>query len=560
MSPWSSWLVVTVPAGIPFSESFTSSGFPAGWIQQNFGEDVYNGWALSPTTHAGGQAYEMACTFEDVVPGETRIVTPPINTVGFSELRLRFKHFMQAWEIGGAVLKIQTSTDKVNWTDEAWTVTTTTEDIGPETIDTTLMDNLNSETTFVAFVITGDLYYFDYWYIDDVSIARATVPKVDFNGDGEEDILWRYQGTGIFQGMNCIWLMNQTEGISAIPLGASQKESWATGLSTAASSGLSLRSPLGAGNPQASGSLKSSRSPMRVKDLPVLSKRSVKRSPMGIDRERTLRTKRSKEATLLNVPAIKDGKMARAAGDGTTGIASLIPVGYLYPQSVSDLGWEIGGAGDFDGDGDADILWRNYSADVYSGFNCIWYMNGAGVESYGYPDRVTDLDWRIVGTGDFDGDGNTDILWRNTGTGQFTGFNCIWYMSGGAVVGYAYPDRVTDLEWGIVGTGDFNGDGNTDILWRNTGAGQFTGFNCIWYMSGGVVSGYAYPDRVLDLNWKIEGTGDFNRDGYTDIVWRYYGSGGIQGYNCVWYMQNDRMIGVDYPMSVPDTNWRIVNR
>ena len=102
MSPWSSWLVVTVPAGIPFSESFTSSGFPAGWIQQNFGEDVYNGWALSPTTHAGGQAYEMACTFEDVVPGETRIVTPPINTVGFSELRLRFKHFMQAWEIGGA--------------------------------------------------------------------------------------------------------------------------------------------------------------------------------------------------------------------------------------------------------------------------------------------------------------------------------------------------------------------------------------------------------------------------------------------------------------------------
>ena len=448
----------------------------------------------------------------------------------------------------------------MNWTDEAWTVTTTTEDIGPETIDTTLMDNLNSETTFVAFVITGDLYYFDYWYIDDVSIARATVPKVDFNGDGQEDMLWRYQGTGLFQGMNCIWLMNQTEGISAIPLGVSQEESWATGMSKAASSGLSLRSPLGAGNRQASRSLKSSRSPMRVKDLPVLSKRSVKRSPMGIDRERTLRTKRSKEAPLFNVPAIKDGKIAKAAGDGEIGIASLIPVGYLYPQSVSDLGWEIGGTGDFDGDGDADILWRDYSADVYSGFNCIWYMNGAGVESYGYPDRVMDLDWRIVGTGDFDGDGNTDILWRNTGTGQFTGFNCIWYMSGGAVVGYAYPDRVTDLEWEIVGTGDFNGDGNTDILWRNTGGGQFAGFNCIWYMSGGAVSGYAYPDRVLDLNWKIEGTGDFNRDGYTDIVWRYYGSGGIQGYNCVWYMQNDRMIGIDYPMSVPDTNWRIVNR
>ncbi len=176
LSSWSNQLIVTVPVGIPFSESFVSSGFPAGWVQQNIGTDIYNGWVLSPSSFAGGQSYEMSCTFEDVVPGVTRLVTPPINTIGYSQLRLRFKHFLKAWQIGGAQLRIQTSTDRVNWTDEAWTVTTTTENIGPQMIDTTLAYNLNSETTFVAFVITGDLYLFDYWYIDDISITRT--PKL----------------------------------------------------------------------------------------------------------------------------------------------------------------------------------------------------------------------------------------------------------------------------------------------------------------------------------------------------------------------------------------------
>ena len=277
---------------------------------------------------------------------------------------------------------------------------------------------------------------------------------------------------------------------------------------------------------------------------------------MGIDRERALSAESADSAAPFDISAMRVAGKASAADEGTMGIASLTAIGYLYPQTVLDLGWEIAGAGDFDGDGDADILWRNYGIGEHTGFNCIWYMNGAEVTGYAYPDRVMDLDWRIVGAGDYDGDGNTDILWRNYGAGVHSGFNCIWYMSGGQVTGYSYPDRVFDLEWKIVGTGDFDDDGNADILWRNTGSGIYSGFNCIWYMAGGGVIGYGYPDRVLDLNWEIVGTGDFNRDGYTDILWRYYGGGAIQGYNCVWYMQNDRMTGVDYPMSVTDADFR----
>jgi hypothetical protein len=209
---------------------------------------------------------------------------------------------------------------------------------------------------------------------------------------------------------------------------------------------------------------------------------------------------------LVNVPSMRAEEMISAAGDGRIKPASLTEIGYLYPPAVSDLDWEITGAGDFNRDGHLDILWRNYGSGVQTGFNCIWYMNGENVIGYGYPERVLDLDWKIVGTGDFNQDGNTDILWRNYGSGVQTGYNCIWYMSG---------------------------SGNID---------------------------YGFPYRVLDLNWEIVGTGDFNRDGYTDILWRYYGGGDLQGWNCIWYMQREVMIGVDYPTKVMDTNWRIVNK
>ena len=40
--------------------------------------------------------------------------------------------------------------------------------------------------------------------------------RVDFNGDGFEDILWRYYGTG---GYNRVWFLGSAEG-GAQPLGA----------------------------------------------------------------------------------------------------------------------------------------------------------------------------------------------------------------------------------------------------------------------------------------------------------------------------------------------------
>ena len=67
-------------------------------------------------------------------------------------------------------MKIQSSPDGVSWTDESWTVSPTTTNIGPALISLDITHNLNSPTTMIAFVVTGNPRNYDYWYIDDVAI------------------------------------------------------------------------------------------------------------------------------------------------------------------------------------------------------------------------------------------------------------------------------------------------------------------------------------------------------------------------------------------------------
>ena len=41
-------------------------------------------------------------------------------------------------------------------------------------------------------------------------------------------------------------------------------------------------------------------------------------------------------------------------------------------------------------------------------------MNGAAIDSSVAVDTVSSTDWQVVGNGDYNGDGNADILWRNS--------------------------------------------------------------------------------------------------------------------------------------------------
>ena len=157
---------------LPMTQNFPTSTLPNCWTKQISGTGAIDKWTVSNTANAGGAAYEMLSTWQNINPATTRLVTPPINTLGISKLNLSFKHFIDAYGIG-CTFRIQSSTDGVTWTNEAWSVASTATNVGPETVNTTVLSNINSPTTFIAFVIDGNLYQYDYWYIDDVSVTAG---------------------------------------------------------------------------------------------------------------------------------------------------------------------------------------------------------------------------------------------------------------------------------------------------------------------------------------------------------------------------------------------------
>ena len=175
-----SFTTSTSSVSLPLTENFNASTMPAGWTTLNTGTGITERWNVSNTNRAGGSAYEMRCTYQNVNPATTRLITPAINTVGVSQVTLTFRHFLDAYG-SGATLRVQTSNNKSTWTNTTWSVATGSTNIGPATVTVNITTNLNSSTTYIAFVVDGNLYQIDYWYVDNVSItagSSASIPTV----------------------------------------------------------------------------------------------------------------------------------------------------------------------------------------------------------------------------------------------------------------------------------------------------------------------------------------------------------------------------------------------
>jgi hypothetical protein len=211
-----------------------------------------------------------------------------------------------------------------------------------------------------------------------------------------------------------------------------------------------------------------------------------------------------------------------------------------FLSRMSDTNWQIAGVGDFDGDGRSDILWRN----ITTGENKISFMDGATVLNEQSIATLSDQNWQVAGVADFDGDNKADILWRNGSSGN----NAIWLMNGASFVSTQFIPRVADLRWQIVGVGDFDGDGKADILWRH----QSSGDNAMWFMNGTTLLSSQFITKLADQNWQVAGVGDFNRDGTTDILWRNHSS----GQNAIWLMNGGSIFQSQFIFSILNQDWQ----
>jgi hypothetical protein len=182
--------------------------------------------------------------------------------------------------------------------------------------------------------------------------------------------------------------------------------------------------------------------------------------------------------------------------------------------------WIIAGVGDLDGDGKADMLWR----DPTTGTVAAWYMNGLVVSRSAVLGTIPG-DWVIGGVGDLDNNGTADVLWRH----PTSGIVAAWYMTPGTGAIGASAVLATGLPatWIIGGVGDLDGNGTADVVWRHVPSGLMAA----WLMTPGTGAvGTSGVISTITPEWLIGGMGDLDGNGTADVVWRHVPSGAAGGW------------------------------
>ena len=189
--------------------------------------------------------------------------------------------------------------------------------------------------------------------------------------------------------------------------------------------------------------------------------------------------------------------------------------------------WQIIGIGDFNRNGGPDIFWHN----AVTRQTQVWLMDGrriSGRHTLVAENGQTPVNigppFEVVGIADFNHNGGTDILFRNTSDNT----TVVWLMDGIRIRGrntLVAENGQTPMKIGkpfeVVGIGDFNRDGGGDILFRNTSDNT----TVVWLMDGirirgrnTLVAENGQTPMNIGKPFEVVGIGDFNRDGGGDIL------------------------------------------
>jgi uncharacterized repeat protein (TIGR01451 family) len=190
-----------------------------------------------------------------------------------------------------------------------------------------------------------------------------------------------------------------------------------------------------------------------------------------------------------------------------------------YLGSLTDVYWSSVDWGDYDNDGDLDILLTGYD----SGDNRtsrIYQNTGSGFTEE-YAGSLTGVSSGSVAWGDYDNDGDLDILL----TGNITGDTIAKiYENTGSGFSEVYPGSLTGVWSGSVAWGDYDNDGDLDILLTGyTGSAFVTN---IYQNRGSSGFSEVYTGTLPGVSNSSVAWGDYDNDGDLDILLTGWGGAG----------------------------------
>jgi Calx-beta domain-containing protein/FG-GAP repeat protein len=218
---------------------------------------------------------------------------------------------------------------------------------------------------------------------------------------------------------------------------------------------------------------------------------------------------------------------------GVTGTIPDVTLNSVEYRKGVDPDWQLLAMDDFDGDGNCDLFWTLSGTLAITLGTADGHMEAPWDSSQYLPMAHPGEGWVLVGSGSFDGDAKKDVMWWNADLSRLEA----WVWRDGILVAQPVTGFPADPFQKPIGIAHLTGAaGFSGVIWQKP-----SGEMSYWQLNGTVVETSVPMPNLTALEGplprRLAAIGDFNGDGYDDLIWQYQ-----DREPSIWFMRGNQLV------------------